>query len=152
MTENFESNYADYISPNFQNVEVVPKDTLEYIGTFLDEIIEGARFTAEKKGLLLEDEMKGDGKVGLEIVRPLAYVHVDPERLREVVTNMFDNAVKYTEEGKISIGMHVDDKEVVVVRPMLYISLTIDHRVIDAHQTNQFLTKLVSVLESWGKD
>jgi hypothetical protein len=36
VTENFESNYADYISPNFQNVEVVPKDTLEYIGTFLD--------------------------------------------------------------------------------------------------------------------
>ena len=88
------------------------------LGQLVDELIEGARFTAEKKGLLMEadfGEAGGDGKgaqsgVGMNAVRPLVYVYVDPERLREVITNLFDNAVKYTEEGKITIGMHTEDK------------------------------------------
>src|SRR3546814_7028743 len=35
--------------------------------------------------------------------------HADPDRLREVITNLFDNAVKYTEQGKISIGLTGND-------------------------------------------
>jgi len=45
-----------------------------------------------------------------KVVRPLYYVSVDPDRLREVITNLFDNAVKYTEAGKVSIGLTGDDK------------------------------------------
>jgi 2-oxoglutarate dehydrogenase E2 component (dihydrolipoamide succinyltransferase) len=37
----------------------------------------------------------------------------------------------------------------IVIRPMAYVSLTIDHRVIDAFQTNAWLTKLVETLETW---
>lgn len=36
------------------------------------------------------------------------------------------------------------------VRPMAYVSLTIDHRVIDAFQTNAWLTRFVETLETWG--
>jgi 2-oxoglutarate dehydrogenase E2 component (dihydrolipoamide succinyltransferase) len=35
------------------------------------------------------------------------------------------------------------------VRPMAYVTLTIDHRVIDAYQTNAWLTRFVEELESW---
>jgi 2-oxoglutarate dehydrogenase E2 component (dihydrolipoamide succinyltransferase) len=35
------------------------------------------------------------------------------------------------------------------IRPMAYVSLTIDHRAIDGHQTNAWLTRFVEVLESW---
>lgn len=38
----------------------------------------------------------------------------------------------------------------VEVRPMAYVSLTIDHRVIDAFQTNAWLTRFVETLETWG--
>jgi 2-oxoglutarate dehydrogenase E2 component (dihydrolipoamide succinyltransferase) len=34
------------------------------------------------------------------------------------------------------------------VRPMMYVTLTIDHRVLDAAQTNEFLARLVEVLQS----
>jgi len=34
-------------------------------------------------------------------------------------------------------------------RPMAYVTLTIDHRMLDGHQTNAWLTKFVSVLEGW---
>ncbi len=47
---------------------------------------------------------------GERTVRPLYYVCVDGERLREVITNLFDNAVKYTEEGKVSIGLTGNDQ------------------------------------------
>ena len=44
----------------------------------------------------------------------------------------------------------VDGQDVIAIRPMCYVSLTIDHRVIDGHQTNTFLTELVSTLENWS--
>ncbi len=47
-----------------------------------------------------------------KVVRPLYYVLVDPDRLREVITNLFDNAVKYTPEGKISLGITGNDQVV----------------------------------------
>lgn len=39
--------------------------------------------------------------------------------------------------------------DAMVIKPMAYVSLTIDHRVLDGHQTNSWLTCFVDVLESW---
>jgi 2-oxoglutarate dehydrogenase E2 component (dihydrolipoamide succinyltransferase) len=39
--------------------------------------------------------------------------------------------------------------EVVEVRPMCYVTLTIDHRVLDGHQANAFLTRWVEEIEGW---
>lgn len=44
----------------------------------------------------------------------------------------------------------VDGHDSIQVRPMCYVTLTIDHRVLDAYQTNKFLAKFVEVLENWG--
>jgi 2-oxoglutarate dehydrogenase E2 component (dihydrolipoamide succinyltransferase) len=41
-------------------------------------------------------------------------------------------------------------KERVAVRPCCYVTLTIDHRVLDGHQANQFMQTLVSRLEGWN--
>ncbi|WP_444998406.1 dihydrolipoamide acetyltransferase family protein [Aliikangiella sp. IMCC44359] len=38
-----------------------------------------------------------------------------------------------------------------VIRPKCYVSLSIDHRALDAHQTNQFLTAFVGIIENWGE-
>ena len=43
----------------------------------------------------------------------------------------------------------VDGSDAMLIRPMAYVSLTIDHRAIDGHQTNAWLTKFVTTLESW---
>jgi len=42
------------------------------------------------------------------VIRPLYFALVDAGRLREVVTNLYDNAVKYTPEGKVSMGLTGD--------------------------------------------
>jgi len=42
--------------------------------------------------------------------------------------------------------------DAIQIRPMAYVSLTIDHRVVDGHQTNGWLTRFVEVLENWPAD
>ncbi len=39
--------------------------------------------------------------------------------------------------------------DAIEIRPMAYVSLTIDHRAIDAFQTNAWLTRFVETLETW---
>jgi 2-oxoglutarate dehydrogenase E2 component (dihydrolipoamide succinyltransferase) len=51
-------------------------------------------------------------------------------------------------EKRIKV-FEVDGEDVMAIRPMCYVSLTIDHRVLDAFQTNAFLAELVSTLENW---
>jgi 2-oxoglutarate dehydrogenase E2 component (dihydrolipoamide succinyltransferase) len=46
----------------------------------------------------------------------------------------------------------VDGVDTIQIRPMAYVSLTIDHRVVDGHQTNAWLSRFVEVLESWSAD
>jgi 2-oxoglutarate dehydrogenase E2 component (dihydrolipoamide succinyltransferase) len=43
----------------------------------------------------------------------------------------------------------IGGQDAILVRPMAYVTLTIDHRVVDGHQTNAWLTRFVEVLESW---
>ena len=43
----------------------------------------------------------------------------------------------------------VNGQDAMLIRPMAYVTLTIDHRVVDGHQTNAWLTRFVEILESW---
>ena len=43
----------------------------------------------------------------------------------------------------------VNGQDAILIRPMAYVTLTIDHRVVDGHQTNAWLTRFVEVLENW---
>lgn len=52
-------------------------------------------------------------------------------------------------EKRIKIR-ELNGEDTILIRPMCYVSLTIDHRVVDAYQTNAFLTELVSTLENWS--
>ncbi len=87
------------------------------MGAFLQQLVNDLRFSAQKKGLDAEfivgtgdaiDATNPDAKTpitSLKVIKPLYYVLADPDRMREVITNLFDNACKYTEQGKISLGL-----------------------------------------------
>jgi len=85
------------------------------MGAFLEQLTEDLRFSAEKKGLSMEFNF-GAASQSIDttnrVIRPLYFVHVDPDRMREVITNVFDNAVKYTDEGRVAIGLTGNDKVV----------------------------------------
>jgi 2-oxoglutarate dehydrogenase E2 component (dihydrolipoamide succinyltransferase) len=42
-----------------------------------------------------------------------------------------------------------DGADVVIVRPRCYVTLTLDHRVMDGHQANRFLSTWVAAIEAW---
>ncbi len=80
------------------------------LGSFLQQVSDGLKFSAEKKGLAMDFASSTFATSGDNVVAPLSYVFADPDRLREVITNLFDNAVKYTDSGKVSIGLTANDK------------------------------------------
>jgi PAS domain S-box-containing protein len=85
------------------------------IGAFAEQLVNDLKFSAEKKGLFLESNLtsiSSGGQEATKVVRPLYYAQVDPDRIREVITNLFDNAVKYTDSGKITIGLTGDERVV----------------------------------------
>lgn len=93
------------------------------MGSFMQQLTDDLKFAADKKGLASEFVIGGpDSTVDTtskdassqHVLKPLYYVLADPDRLREVVTNLFDNACKYTDSGKISIGL-TGDTDVVQV-------------------------------------
>jgi 2-oxoglutarate dehydrogenase E2 component (dihydrolipoamide succinyltransferase) len=47
------------------------------------------------------------------------------------------------------VARDVDGEDAIVILPMAYVTLTIDHRVVDGHQTNAWLSRFVEILESW---
>lgn len=47
------------------------------------------------------------------------------------------------------IVREIDGQDAIVIRPMAYVTLTIDHRVLNGAQTNAWLTRFVDILETW---
>lgn len=47
------------------------------------------------------------------------------------------------------VVQEVEGQDMMVIKPMCYVTLTIDHRVLDAHQCNQFLSVFVETIENW---
>lgn len=85
------------------------------MSSFLRDLAGELKFSAEKKGLNVDLNLDGGGvenNVKQKVVAPLYYSYVDPDRIREAVTNLFDNAVKYTESGTIALGISGDRENV----------------------------------------
>ncbi len=81
------------------------------VGEIVSQAADAGRFNAEKKGLELKFQLSTAKEVtGGKVIRPLFYAFVDPNRLREVLQNLIDNAIKYTPEGSITVSLTGDDK------------------------------------------
>ncbi len=51
-------------------------------------------------------------------------------------------------EKRVVVETH-NGQDMMVIKPMCYVSLTIDHRALDAYQTNDFLSHFKAVIENW---
>jgi len=78
------------------------------IGEALGQVAEAAKFKANEKNLQLTYAVSGDASSGGKVVRPLYYAYVDPNRIREVFQNIIDNAIKYTNEGTVTVRLTGD--------------------------------------------
>jgi PAS domain S-box-containing protein len=81
------------------------------LAQLLQTAVDDMQFVAQKKQLTLVYQI---GSQGGKAIAPLYYVAVSPERLREVMMNLMDNAIKFTPEGGIKVTLDGNDKEVTV--------------------------------------
>ncbi len=63
---------------------------------FLQETIKELKIVAENKGLYLDFE----NQTGSEII-----LEMDPDRMRQVILNIIDNAIKYTQDGGVTVRL-----------------------------------------------
>jgi len=45
----------------------------------------------------------------------------------------------------------INNEDTIQIQPMCYVSLSIDHRALDAFQTSEFLSSFVETIENWGE-
>ncbi len=78
-------------------VEEIPTDA----PAIVNEVIKTLRVKAEEKGIYLKMDISSDLP---------QHIQSDPSRLRQVVTNLVGNAIKFTESGGVTVEMshHVD--------------------------------------------
>lgn len=51
---------------------------------------------------------------------------------------------------KRAVVEEIDSEDVIKIRSKCYVSLSVDHRALDAYQTNLFLSHFVEAIEHWG--
>lgn len=106
-------------SAKAEDGRLVSRPVVVEVGEFLEKLAQDLKFAAENKKLFTEflfgsmtstvDASSPTATKAENVVKPLYYIHADPDRLREVITNLFDNACKYTEQGKVTIGLTGND-------------------------------------------
>ncbi len=70
---------------------------------------------ATQKGLALTTHIGGAGIKNQTVIAPAYNVLADPEKLSEVLSNLIDNAIKYTSQGSVDIEIESDGKSVTVM-------------------------------------
>lgn len=103
--------FADLLtSSKAEDGRIASYPTAVEVGEVVTQAAEAGRFNAQKKKLDLKYQLSSGKEVsGGKVIRPLFYAFVDPNRLREVLQNLIDNAIKYTPEGSITIALTGDD-------------------------------------------
>ena len=73
----------------------------------VSDIVEELRINAEKKGLYMKM---------IKSLEPLPKIMVDQDKLRQVILNIVDNAIKYTKEGGVTFELKkLDEQEEIKV-------------------------------------
>ena len=84
------------------------------VNEFLKDIFDGLAIKANEKQLnyIFMPDIIDEGKE--KSLQPIFYANIDPDHFREVVSNLIENAIKYTPSGEVVVNVTGDDKQISV--------------------------------------
>ena len=84
------------------------------VNEFLKDIFDGLVTKANEKQLnyIFMPDIIDEGKE--KSLQPIFYANIDPDHFREVVSNLIENAIKYTPSGEVVVNVTGDDKQISV--------------------------------------
>ena len=84
------------------------------VNGFLKDIFDGLATKANEKQLnyIFMPDIIDEGKE--KSLQPIFYANIDPDHFREVVSNLIENAIKYTPSGEVVVNVTGDDKQISV--------------------------------------
>jgi 2-oxoglutarate dehydrogenase E2 component (dihydrolipoamide succinyltransferase) len=124
------------IVPVLRNVQTL---SLKGVAAGLEELVEKAR----REQLTAKDVSGGTFTISNHGVSGSLFA-------APIIINQPQSAILGV--GKLEkrvVVREVGGADSIQIRPMAYVSLTIDHRVVDGHQTNAWLTRFVELMEGW---
>lgn len=78
------------------------------------QVVTEMAIIAAAKGLTIETQIGGAGLGRERVIAPIFTVVADPDRIREVVANLIDNAIKYSSAGMVRVGVSEENGFVVI--------------------------------------
>jgi PAS domain S-box-containing protein len=85
---------------------------------FTHDIVQGLKPQADQKGLHIlykpQPDDTGTQEGGERRLSPVYYANVDNDHLREILSNLVENAIKYTKQGDVVVDVTGDNDHVVV--------------------------------------
>ena len=82
------------------------------VNEFLKDIFDSLATKADEKQLnyIFMPDIIDEGKE--KSLQPIFYANIDPDHFREVVSNLIENAIKYTPSGEVVVNVTGDDKQI----------------------------------------
>ena len=84
------------------------------IVSFTKEVVDDLRVKATEKNIDLQFKPSETTTAGMTKIQPIFYANVDHGHLRELISNLTENAIKYTPQGSVVIDVNGDSDHVVI--------------------------------------
>lgn len=77
------------------------------VENIISEVIEEFKMEAEKKNLKI---------IWFKPKNPLPKINIDENKIKQIITNILDNAIRYTSKGYIEITVENEDSRVIIIK------------------------------------
>lgn len=92
-----------------EDARIIPRLAAVDVIALTREIIDSLTPKAQQKGLVINYPTGAPTEDGnSKRIAPAYYAYADPDQLREILTNLIDNAIKYTPKGSVTITITGD--------------------------------------------
>lgn len=96
------------------DARLIPHPTVIDLVALTREIVFSLQEKAKNKGIFLSFAPGENDMDGNRHITPVYYTYADQDQLREVLSNLVDNGVKYTKQGTVTVDLKGDDQTATV--------------------------------------